>query len=204
MSLGVFLSIVALHFVAAMSPGPSFVVSVRTAAAEGFRPALGLAVAYGLGALIWALAALFGLALLFNVLPATFSAFKIAGGVFLIVVAYKTIRHASDALPPVSALAAPRSLISALRLGLVTQLANPKPAVFFGAVFAGLVPADTPVPVLAALLAVITLNETLWYVFVARVFSFAPARAGYARMKRWVDRTLGGLIGLFGLKIALT
>ncbi len=65
MTLTVFLSILSIHLIAAMSPGPSFVVSVRTAASEGFRPAFGLAVAFGLGAVIWALAAMSGLSVLF-------------------------------------------------------------------------------------------------------------------------------------------
>jgi threonine/homoserine/homoserine lactone efflux protein len=91
-----------------------------------------------------------------------------------------------------------------VRFGLVTQLANPKPAVFFGAVFVGLVPPGTPWPTLGLLLAVILLNETLWYLVVARVFSLARARAAYAGAKGWVDRAFGGLIAAFGLRLAAT
>jgi threonine/homoserine/homoserine lactone efflux protein len=202
MSATVFLSILALHFVAAMSPGPSFVVSVRTAASEGFRPAAGLAVAFGLGALIWAMAALFGLAIVFEVMPKAYLGFKIAGGLFLIWIGYKTIRHAPDPMPQASALDTPRSMISALRLGLLTQLANPKPAIFFGAVFAGLIPPDTPMTLRALLLFFVFFNESMWYLFVAAVFSRKKARDMYTRAKLWTDRALGGMIALFGLKIA--
>lgn len=202
MSATVFLSILALHFVAAMSPGPSFVVSVRTAASEGFRPAAGLAVAFGLGALIWAMAALFGLAIVFEVMPKAYLGFKIAGGLFLIWIGYKTIRHAPDPMPQASALDTPRSMISALRLGLMTQLANPKPAIFFGAVFAGLIPPDTPMTLRALLLFFVFFNESMWYLFVAAVFSRKKARDMYTRAKLWTDRALGGMIALFGLKIA--
>ncbi|SEK86319.1 LysE family translocator [Pacificibacter marinus] len=202
MSATVFLSILALHFVAAMSPGPSFVVSVRTAASEGFRPAAGLAVAFGLGALIWAMAALFGLAIVFEVMPKAYLGFKIAGGLFLIWIGYKTIRHAPDPMPQASALDTPRSMISALRLGLMTQLANPKPAIFFGAVFAGLIPPDTPMTLRALLLFFVFFNESMWYLFVAAVFSRKKARDMYTRAKLWTDRALGGMIVLFGLKIA--
>lgn len=204
MSLAVFLSVLGLHFVAAMSPGPSFVVSVRTAASEGFRPAVGLAVAFGLGAVIWAVAAMSGLALLFEIAPRAYLAFKLAGAAFLIWIGYKTITHARDPLPEVTEIDTPRSMASALRLGLFTQLANPKPAVFFGAVFAGLVPQGTPLPVLALLLFFVFFNETLWYVFVAAVFSRQKARAAYGRAKTWTDRALGGLIAAFGIKIAAT
>ncbi|NVK46324.1 MAG: LysE family translocator [Rhodobacteraceae bacterium] len=202
MTLAIFLSILSLHFVAAMSPGPSFVVSVRTAASEGFRPAFGLAVAFGLGAVIWALAAMSGLSILFELFPRAYLAFKIAGGLFLIWIGYKTLRHARDPLPEATVLASPRSLANAFRLGLMTQLSNPKPAVFFGAVFAGLIPPETSVVIKAILLFFVFFDETLWYVIVARLFSRQKARQAYGRAKFWTDRALGGLIALFGARIA--
>ena len=65
-----FLSIALIHLMAAISPGPAFVMTVRTAASDGFRAGARLAVGLGLGGAIWALAALFGLALLFELAPA--------------------------------------------------------------------------------------------------------------------------------------
>jgi threonine/homoserine/homoserine lactone efflux protein len=199
-----FLTIALIHLAAAISPGPSFAVAVRTAAAEGFRPAAAFAFGLGLGAVAWALAALCGLALLFEVAPPALTTLKVAGGVFLVWIAIATWRHADAPLPEAAPDAVPRSLASGVRFGLVTQLANPKPAVFFGAVFVGLVPPGTPWPTLGLLLAVILLNETLWYLVVARVFSLARARAAYAGAKGWVDRAFGGLMAAFGLRLAVT
>jgi threonine/homoserine/homoserine lactone efflux protein len=201
-TLAAFLSVALIHLLASISPGPAFVVSVRTAAAEGFRPAAGFALGVGIGSVIWALAALLGLALLFEVAPALLTALKVAGGLFLLWIAVMTWRHADAPLPAAASDALPRGLGSAVRLGMLTQLANPKSAVFFGAVFVGLVPPETPAATLALLLAVIGVNETLWYGLVGRLFSLERARAGYARAKAWVDRAFGGLIGAFGIKIA--
>lgn len=202
MTLALFLSIALIHLMAAISPGPSFVMAVRTAASDGLRAALGLAVGLGVGAVVWALAALFGLHLLFEVAPTLLTAFKVAGGLFLLWIAVQTWRHARDPLPALAGGAAARGLGGGFRLGLFTQLANPKPAIFFGAVFVGLVPPGAGLAPLAALLAVIFVDETLWYALVARVFSLARARAAYGRAKAWVDRGFGGLIGAFGLRIA--
>ncbi|MEL7460327.1 MAG: LysE family transporter [Pseudomonadota bacterium] len=203
MTVAVFLTIAVVHMLAAISPGPSFVVSVRTAAAEGFRPALGLAIGFGVGAVVWATAALAGLAVLFQIVPALFTALKVAGGIFLIWIAVQTWRHAATPLPALSDTALPQSLGAAFVKGLGVQLANPKPAVFFGAVFVGLVPPDTPLPMLALVMAVIFVNETLWYVLVARLFSLPGPRSAYARMKTGVDRTFGVLMAGLGLRIAL-
>lgn len=202
MSASAFATIAVIHLLAAMSPGPSFVVAVRTAVSEGFRPAIGLAVGFGLGAVLWAVAALAGLALLFELVPQLFTALRLAGGAFLLFLAVMMWRHAAEPLGEAGA-AAPRTTADAVRLGFLTFAANPKTAVFFGAVFVGLVPADAGWPVLAALLAVIFLNETLWYVLVARVFSLPRARTAYQRLKAWIDRAFGTLLAALGLRIAI-
>lgn len=203
MTLGLFLTVVALHVAAAISPGPAFVVSVRVAVREGFRPALGAAFGFGLGAAIWAAAALAGLAALFAIAPVALTALKWVGAVFLLWLAVQMWRHSREPMPVAEVGAMPRSVSAAIRLGLMTQLANPKAAVFFGAVFAGLVPPDTSPAVLLALLAAILINETLWYGLVARLFSAPQARAVYARIKTGIDRAFGGLLAALAAKIAI-
>ncbi len=201
MTLATFLSVALIHLVAAMSPGPSFVLTVRTAASEGFRTSTALAVGFGIGAILWATAAMAGLALLFQILPGLFLALKLVGAAFLLFIAVMMWRHARDPLV-VAEPGRPRSPLSAVRLGLLTFLANPKPAVFFGAVFVGLVPPETPLVMRVALLAVIFFDETVWYVIVGRVFSLPRARSVYLALKAWIDRAFGTLIAGFGIKIA--
>lgn len=186
-----------------MSPGPSFVVAVRTAVAEGFGTAMALAIGFGLGAALWAAAAMAGLALLFELVPQLFTALKLIGAAFLLYIALQMWRHAHAPLPDAAA-QTPRSARSAVWLGFVTFASNPKTAVFFGAVFVGLVPADTPLSLRALLIAIIFTNETLWYILVARLFSIPHARTLYTRLKTGIDRAFGGLIALFGIRIALS
>ena len=90
----------------------------------------------------------------------------------------------------------------AIRYGFLTFASNPKPAVFFGAVFVGMVPVDTPLTWRIAILAAVFLNETLWYILVARLFSLAPARKVYLGLKTTIDRIFSGFLVLLGLKIA--
>ncbi|WP_375691224.1 LysE family translocator [Pseudooceanicola sp. LIPI14-2-Ac024] len=203
MTLAAFLSIVAIHLAAAISPGPSFVVCLRIAARDGFRTAAALALGFGLGAALWATAAMAGLALLFQLVPALFTALKLIGAAFLIWIAISMWRHAGDPLEMPEDGTPALTRARAFRLGFLTFATNPKTAVFFGAVFVGLVPPGTPLPWLAAIVAAIFVNETLWYLLVARLFSTERARAGYSRLKSAVDRGFAGLLTLFGLRIAL-
>ncbi|CTQ50784.1 LysE family translocator [Jannaschia donghaensis] len=197
-----FASVALVHLLAAISPGPSFVLSIKTAAAEGFRPALGLALGFGIGAAIWALLALVGLSLLFQVVPVLFTVLKLGGALFLIWIAILMWRHAPDPMPQAADIA-PRSMASAIRLGIVTMFANPKPAIFFGAVFLSFVPAETTVLAKAIIVFNIFWVEAAWYILVARLFSLPAARAGYARFKTKMDRTLGVALGALGVRLAL-
>ena len=109
MTLAAILSVWLIHLAAAISPGPSFVVSVRVAVAEGFATAVALAIGFGVGAVLWAGAAMAGLALLFEVFPALFTAMKLVGAVFLIFIAVMMWRHARDPIPDAANAPAPRS-----------------------------------------------------------------------------------------------
>lgn len=204
MTLAAFVGVAFVHLLAAISPGPSFVLSVRTAASEGFGAATGLAIGFGIGAAIWAFAAIAGLALVFELLPALFTAAKLIGALFLLYLAFMMWRHASRPMPEITEGQAPRSLGSAIRLGTIAMLANPKPAIFFGAVFVGFIPLSANLIDKGIVLVNIFWVETAWYIFVAWAFSQPRARAAYGRFKLWLDRSFGGILALLSAKIAFT
>ncbi|MEZ5796582.1 MAG: LysE family translocator [Paracoccaceae bacterium] len=204
MTLAAFLAVAVLHLMAAISPGPAVLMSARTGVTEGLRTGIFLAMGIGIGGVIWAAAALFGLALVFQAAPALLWSLKILGGLYLIWLGWAMWREADRPLDMSDARRPPRSAWSAFRLGVVTQLANPKPAVLFSAIFIGTVPPGTAPWVIGALLAVVFLNETLWNSLVARIFSFRRSKAAYLSLKTLIDRSFGGLLALLGLKIAAT
>ncbi len=204
MTLTAFIAVALLHLMAAVSPGPAVLMAARTGVTEGLRTGAFLATGIGAGGVIWAAAALFGLALVFDAAPSLLWALKIAGGLYLIYMAWGMWRSADTPLDMDAATKTPRSALSAFRLGLWTQLSNPKPAVLFSAIFIGTVPPGTSYWVIAALLLVVFLNETIWNILVARIFSLDRTRAGYISLKTIIDRTFGGLLALLGVKIAAT
>ena len=204
MTFAAFLAVAFLHLMAAVSPGPAVLMAARTGVTEGLRTGTFLATGIGLGGVVWATAALFGLNLIFAAAPALLWALKVLGAAYLLHMAYRMWRDAAQPLDMGPSGRLPRTPLSALRLGLMTQLANPKPAILFSAIFIGTVPQGTPLWVYAALLAVVFANETLWNILVARIFSFERTRAGYISLKTIIDRTFGGLLALLGVKIAAT
>lgn len=204
MTLTAFLAIAFLHLMAAISPGPAVLMAARTGITEGLRTGAFLAAGIGVGAVIWAAAALFGLGLVFQAAPALLWALKILGAAYLLHMGWKMWRHAKEPLDLSVATTTPRSAWGAFRLGVLTQLANPKPAVLFSAIFIGTVPQGTSLWVYGALLVVVFLNEAIWNTLVARVFSLEQTRATYISLKTIIDRLFGGLLTLLGVKIVIT
>ncbi len=203
MTLGALLAIYFVQLAAAISPGPAILMAARTGLREGFVRGAWLSVGIGLGACFWAAAALFGLSVLFKVAPALLTALKFAGAAYLIWMSVMMWRHAPDPISDGAEVSA-RSNLGLLWLGLATQLANPKPAVFFGTVFLTFLPPDAPGWAFPAILLMVFVNDTGCAMLVSRVFSLDRTRRAYLGLKTVFERVFGGLLALLGLKLALT
>lgn len=90
MTLAAFLALASVQLMAAISPGPAVLMTARTGVTQGLRMGVWMAAGIGFGAVFWAVAALFGLALLFKVAPAALVALKIVGGAYLVWIAIQT------------------------------------------------------------------------------------------------------------------
>ena len=201
----VLLGLAVVHLLAVASPGPSTVLVIQTAAIAGRRGGLLAAFAMMVGALMWAAAALYGLQALFARFDWLYVAFRIGGGLYLLYLAVMIWRHAGDPLPEIavdrtSHMTGWQGFMRALLL----QLSNPKIMVFFGSIFLSLLPQNTPAWMDAAVLAIVAMNEFCWFALLALLFSGGPARAFYRRAKVWLERVMGGVLGLLGLRLILS
>ncbi|WP_137112008.1 LysE family translocator [Rhodobacter sp. SY28-1] len=204
MSNAAFLAFAGLVLFAVVSPGPAVLMSARTGLTEGFRTGVMLALGIASGAVIWALAAIFGLHLIFNAAPSLLWALKIGGAAYLMWMAWHLWRDAKMPFIADDARPVPRSPFAAYRLGLWTNLSNPKAVVMYSSIFLGTISPGTPTWVLACLIAMILLMETAWNSLVARIFSMDRTRAAYISLKTVIDRCFGAALALLGVKIVAT
>ena len=186
--------------VGAASPGPSFVMVMRTALARSRRDGIAAAFGMGVGGVIFCSLALLGMRAIFSAAPMLYLGFKLAGGAYLLYLAARMWMGAKQPLVAATDEAGRSQLRRSFLLGLATQLSNPKTLVFYGSVFA-LLPAALPVWATFVLPPVIMTIETGWYTIVASVFSLARPRAAYFRWKAWVDRSAGAVMAALGLKL---
>jgi threonine/homoserine/homoserine lactone efflux protein len=52
-----------------------------------------------------------------------------------------------------------------------------------------------------ALIAIVTMNEIVWYSLVSLFFGSSPVRRFYLVAKRWIDRATGAFLGFLGLRL---
>ena len=204
MSIAAFLAFAGLVLLAVVSPGPAVLMSARTGLTEGFRTGVMLALGIASGAVVWALAAMFGLHLIFDAAPSLLWALKIGGAAYLMWMAWHLWRDAKKPFVAEDSRPVPRSPFAAYRLGLWTNLSNPKAVVMYSSIFLGTINPGTPTWVLACLILLILVMETAWNSLVARIFSMDRTRAAYISLKTVIDRTFGAALALLGVKIVAT
>ncbi len=196
------LGIAAVLFFGAMSPGPSFLVVARNSLAKSRAHGLATAVGTGLGVSIFAMLAGLGVTALLRTVPVVFLIFKIAGGLYLVYLAYLIWRSAKQPLLSAEqAVDSTETLWQAFYQGLIAQISNPKTALVIAGIFAVFIPAEPPVFTVPLIALIAFVIDFCWYAFVALSLSAQKSRHVYARLKVWLDRTVACLLGLIGLRL---
>lgn len=201
--LPVLVTIFFAHMIMMISPGPNVLLVTQIAASQS-RTA-GLQVAFGIvtGALTWACLALFGLSIIFEQVVWLYFALKFLGGGYLVYLGIKSWRSANKPLI-VTKNGVVKSKRSLYLLGLMTNLSNPKSLIFFGSFFAALIPATAPLGVKLGAVLVVGFNVIWWYVFLALAMSLGRVQRRYAAIKTWLDRVIGSLFIIIGLRLAFS
>lgn len=198
------LAIAATLAIGAISPGPSFVYVAQNAVARSRTHGLVTALGTGVGAATFALLALLGLQAFLLAVPVAYTALKIVGGIYLLWLAYKIIRHSREPLSIGKASYGEKSLPATFRDGLFTQLSNPKTAVVFASIFTALLPREIPVYYYIALPVISFIIDAGWYSLVTIALSTERSRNVYIRFKTAIDRVAGSVMALLGLKLLLS
>ncbi len=202
------LAFVAVAALVIVAPGPDTVLVTKNAVVHGRGAALGTAFGVNAGLLVWTVAAAFGVAAIVRESAVAFTVLKLVGAAYLVWLGLQALRAARErsAHAPASTGGArsPLGPGAGFRQGLLSNLANPKIAVFF----TGLLPQFVapgravlePFLLLGGLFVLMTLIWLSGYAVVAaraaRVFS-RPA------VKATLDALTGVVLVGLGVRLAL-
>ncbi|WP_433325407.1 LysE family translocator [Spirillospora sp. CA-294931] len=186
-----------------MAPGPTTVVIMRQSLRSGRSVGVAAVLGNETGWLLWSMTAALGLSALLLASRLAYDAMRIAGAVVLVYFGARVVwqaRRGSSGREGVDQAAedpAP-SWWRSYRLGLLTNLANPKAAVFAVSFLPQFVPPGAPVPATLALLALATtLIDLGWYLAIVALITRAKRFFQRPAVRRRLDYLSGTvLIGL--------
>jgi threonine/homoserine/homoserine lactone efflux protein len=190
-----------LHILAAMVPGPNTVVVAYFSGTVSRRAGLYAAAGITLTSLAWVSLSLFGLGVVLLEAGDLYRAIRYLGAMYLVVVGIQMLWRAWRSTQSLIE-SGPASTRAPFTSSVLTNVSNPKSAVFWTSVFALLVPPNAPVWFIAAAVAIVVGQTALWYSFVAFFISTFTARKVYTRLGRWLDIIAGAVMVALGLRLA--
>jgi threonine/homoserine/homoserine lactone efflux protein len=197
------IALVALGLV--ITPGPNVIYLVSRSVTQGRRAGLVSLLGVATGYVAYLAAATAGLTAIFFVVPATFTALKLAGAAYFLFLAWQAVRPGGRSafepagLPEI----APRRLYA---MGLLTNLLNPKNAVLYIALLPQFIDHTKGGVVLQGLilgLIQIGVAITVHVFFVlgaGSLSTFLSSRPSWLRAQRYV---IGVVLGVLAVRLAI-
>ncbi len=203
--LGLIGSVTLIHLLAVISPGPDFIMCVRNSLTYSRKTGIWTAVGFGAGIAVHIFYSIAGLALLISQSPLLFDLIKYLGAGYLIYIGIKSFMAKSSKIK----LGEHKkkkdiSPLSAVKIGFLTNVLNPKATLFFLSLFTIVISPDTPKLIMVVLGLIMIVNTFLWFSFVASVLTQKRMRLIFERFQGAFNKSLGGLLVLVGLKVAFS
>jgi RhtB (resistance to homoserine/threonine) family protein len=188
-----------------VTPGPDNIYIAARSLQQGWRAGMVASLGIGCGVFVHVLAAALGLAALLAASAMAFLVVKLVGAAYLLWLGIGLLR-ARESTPgaPETRLSLP--LWRIFRQGFITNVLNPKVALFFLAFVPQFISHDAPSKMLAFIFlgVLFDVNSMLW----CAVLAWLSAKAGHRLRQsqgwsRWLNRTVGGMFVLLGIRLAV-
>lgn len=195
-------------FLLAITPGPANLFCISTGLGRSVPKVLMGVFGINVATLVWFTAAAFGLHLLITTVPALFHVMTVGGAVYLLWIAYKTIRarkshsaHELD-LPDSAVTQASHDLWQTFRDGFMVQFLNPKVTLFFTAILPPFLDLSRPMvlqmPVYAATAVVLDVIGMTTYGLSGLALTRFLSRG---QNREWFETGIGALLAVIAVLI---
>ncbi|MBO1902054.1 LysE family translocator [Leucobacter weissii] len=176
--------------IAIVVPGPDTFLLLRLGVRER-RAAMLAAGGIMVGNTIWTTASVLGLAALMRAFPAALGALQLLGSAVLIWMGVQSIRSGIGTLRETAATFTARVTDHPLRLGMITNLSNPKALLFFAALFSQILPPDAGWLDRLAVVLALTSVGLAWFLAFAWLTSSRGFQRWFGRATPYIDLLAG-------------
>ena len=200
-----FAAFLAVSVLVIVTPGPDTALTIRNTLLGGRRSGVFTALGVATGQAIWALATSAGVAALLVASEPVFAAVKLAGAAYLVLLGLHALRSAFRRGGATTEIGSPGRALAparALRQGLLSNLGNPKMAVFFTSLLPQFAHGEATFASLLLLGLVFCLLTLAWL----SLYEAAVAKAGELlrrpRIRRTLEAMTGAVLVALGLRLA--
>ena len=195
------LNLMIIHLVGLLSPGPDLFYVSRISAMSSRREAIGGVIGITIGVLIWATAAVLGLAIIFATMPIIQGIVMMLGGSYLVYLGIKMAKVKTNAVfdEKQNANTSNQSTLTNIMKGLLVNLSNAKVVIYFSSVMSLVLVNITETSQILTALAVITVETFLYFYIISVLFSRSVAKQFYSQYSRYIDNVAGLIFIFFGI-----
>ncbi|MDO4250669.1 MAG: LysE family transporter [Moraxella sp.] len=203
-------TVVVAHFLALISPGPDFLLLVRSALANTRNRVIGMALGIALANGIYIALCIAGVGAVIVHSFYLMVILKVVGGLFLLYVAYHALKakksdyHFLTQAEQSSCVQPRRSFAKEFLLGLASGLSNPKNMVFYLSLFSVVLTPSVSLGLSIGLGVWMMLLVFVWDVMIIFVLSHSRVRTVFAKLAFYIDKVAGIMLGLIGYRLLRT
>lgn len=203
-----FLTVVVVHFLAVVSPGPDFIVVTKNSLSAGRKNGIFTAFGVALGIGVHVTYCLLGVGLIISKSILIFNIIKWIGAIYLIYIGLKGIRSRKkniEELNKITEISGSEikniKKINAFRTGFIVNVFNPKATLFFLALFTQVINPELPLFVQIGFGLWMIFATFVWFTIVAIAFSNDKMKSKIQSFEHWIDRISGAILIALGIKV---
>ena len=203
----IFITVALAHFLALLSPGPDFILVVKSAIRNKSKSAIGVAFGIALANAVYIGLCLIGVGSILAASIPIMITLKIIGGLFLIYLAYQALKARKSSYENLDAFENTgfrnhsNSFWLEFITGFMSGVLNPKNLLFYLSLFTVVLTNDVSFSFKLGLGIWMTAVVFLWDAAIIFLLSTQQIRKRFTKIAFYIDKVTGVLLGLIGITI---
>ena len=208
--LSIFITVGVAHFLALLSPGPDFVLIVKSAIKNDSKDAMGVALGITIANAVYISLCLIGIGSILAASALLMIILKIIGGLFLIYLAVqalqarKTSYSQLDINESISTNVTNTTFLKEFVAGFISGIFNPKNLLFYLSLFTVVLTPEVSFAFKLSLGVWMTIVVFLWDTSIIFLLSTRKVRQKFTQAAYYIDKITGALLGIIGVTIVKT
>jgi RhtB (resistance to homoserine/threonine) family protein len=202
--IAIFGAIAVISLLAAISPGPDFIVVTKNSIGGSRSVGLYTALGVGLGILSHVTYSLIGIGVIISQSILLFTAIKYIGALYLFYLAFQLLKAKKEDISShhTAQSSVHLSKWQAIKEGFLTNSLNPKATLFFLSIFTQVIDPATPLYIQGLLGLEVAIIVGVWFCALSLIITHKTVAKTFHKIHYYLMKLMGGALILLGIKLA--